>query len=75
VSPTPVITARELMSVLTRLGFVQIRSHGSHRRFAHQDGRKTVVPVHAGRDIPKGLLRKIVTMDMEMTMEEFISKL
>lgn len=35
------------------------------------DGRYTSVPVHSGEDIPKGLLRKIIREDLEMTLEEF----
>lgn len=56
-SQTPVVKARTLMRVLRRLGLVQTRSRGSHRRFEHPDGRRTTVPVHRGRDIPRGLLR------------------
>lgn len=74
-SATPVIDARTLISVLRRLGFVRTRSRGSHQRFAHPDGRKTTVPVHRGRDIPRGLLRQIVTIDLEMEMGEFIKLL
>ena len=54
-----------------RLGFVQTRARGSHRRFEHPDGRKTTVPVHKGRDIPRGLLRQIVAIDLGMDMDEF----
>ncbi len=71
-SETPVIGARVLIRVLKQLGFVQTRSRGSHRRFEHPDGRKTTVPVHKGRDLPRGLLRQIVTIDLEMSMDEFI---
>ena len=74
-STTPVVTARELMRVLRKLGFVQTRSRGSHRRFEHPDGRKTTVPVHRGRDIPRGLLRQIVTIDAGITMGEFVALL
>ena len=72
---TPVLTARQLIRALRRLGFVQIRSRGSHRRFEHPDGRKTTVPMHRGRDIPRGLLRHIVTGDVGITMDEFIALL
>ena len=71
----PVIPARELLRALRTLGFQEVRSHGSHHRFAHPDGRKTTVPVHAGRDLPRGLLRKVVTQDIGMTMEEFVALL
>ena len=35
------------------------------------DGRYTTVPVHSGEDLPKGLLRKIIREDLEMTLEDF----
>jgi len=35
------------------------------------DGRYTTVPVHRGEDVPKGLLRKIIREDLEMTLEDF----
>ena len=72
---TPVIPARKLIQVLLKLGFEEIRIRGSHHRFAHSDGRKTTVPVHAGRNLPRGLLRKIITIDLGMEMEEFVSLL
>ena len=71
-SATPVINARALMKGLRSLGFEQTRSRGSHRRFEHRDGRKTTVPVHKGRSIPRGLLRQIVTIDVGMDMAEFV---
>jgi len=71
----PVIPAQKLIQVLGRLGFEETRTHGSHHRFIHADGRKTTVPVHAGRDLPRGLLRRIVTQDLGMTMDEFVSLL
>ena len=70
-SATPSITARQLIRVLGQLGFEQTRSRGSHHRFEHPDGRKTTVPVHKGRDIPRGLLRQIVTIDLGMNVKEF----
>jgi predicted RNA binding protein YcfA (HicA-like mRNA interferase family) len=35
----------------------------------HPDGRKTTVPVHKGKDIGRGLLRKILR-DVDITAEE-----
>jgi predicted RNA binding protein YcfA (HicA-like mRNA interferase family) len=37
----------------------------------HPDGRVTVVPVHKGEDIGKGLLRKIIK-DARLSREEFL---
>lgn len=54
------IAFRKLVKVLRQHGFEQIRQKGSHVFFRHMDGRTTVVPNHSGRDIPPGLVRKIV---------------
>jgi len=35
------------------------------------EGRYTTVPVHSGEDIPKGLLRKIIREDLEISLEDF----
>lgn len=74
-TPTPIITARQLMKALRKLGFVEVRSRGSHRRWVHPDGRKTTVPVHRGRDVPRGLLRQVITIDVGIDMDEFVGLL
>jgi predicted RNA binding protein YcfA (HicA-like mRNA interferase family) len=70
-SSLPAINARKLIRVLNRLGFEEVRSRGSHRRFVHPDGRKTTVPVHKGRDVPRGLLQQIITIDVGISTDEF----
>jgi predicted RNA binding protein YcfA (HicA-like mRNA interferase family) len=37
-----------------------IRVKGSHHYLQHGDGRATVIPVHSGEDIGRGLLAKIL---------------
>jgi predicted RNA binding protein YcfA (HicA-like mRNA interferase family) len=56
----PSLTGRKLIAALKRLGFSVIRIKGSHHYLQHADGRATVVPVHAGEDIGRGLLAKIL---------------
>jgi predicted RNA binding protein YcfA (HicA-like mRNA interferase family) len=46
-----------------------IRVKGSHHFLRHADGRCTVVPVHRGETIGRGLLAQILR-DCEMTREE-----
>lgn len=60
----------EVMRVLERLGFLRVRQSGSHAVFRHPDGRWTTAPVHPGRDVAKGVLRKILR-DAGVTQEEF----
>ena len=54
------------------LGLSSTRTKGSHSRLKSEDGRATSVPVHAKKDIPIGLLRKIIREDLEIEIEEFI---
>lgn len=65
----PTLKARNLIKVLKRLGFINIRQEGSHIFFKHPDGRTTVVPYHAGKDIGKGLLRAILD-DIKVSARE-----
>jgi predicted RNA binding protein YcfA (HicA-like mRNA interferase family) len=67
----PVLTAREVIAILKKLGFVQVRQRGSHKRFRHPDGRSTTVPDHPGRDISPTLLRQIAE-DIDLYPEELI---
>ena len=71
----PTIKAKELITLLLSIGFEVVRINGSHHRLRHPDGRVTTVPVHAGREIPKGLLRKIIREDLKMEVEEFVAKI
>ena len=66
----PMLKPRELIRALERMGFILLRkSKGSHWQFQHPDGRRTTVPVHKGRDIGPGLLRKILR-DIELEPDE-----
>jgi predicted RNA binding protein YcfA (HicA-like mRNA interferase family) len=69
VSDFPALTGREIVQALERLGFVVIRIRGSHHFLRHPDGRRTVVPVHAGETIGPGLFAKILR-DAQITREE-----
>jgi len=71
-SKLPVLKGREFVKFLESIGFKVIRTKGSHVRLKSEDGRVTTVPVHEGKDIPKGLLRKIIREDLEMSLEEFL---
>jgi predicted RNA binding protein YcfA (HicA-like mRNA interferase family) len=70
---TPVLKSREVISILERLGFSQVRQRGSHKQFRHPDGRNTTVVVHRGRDVSPILLRQIAS-DIALTVEEFLER-
>ncbi|MBI2309540.1 type II toxin-antitoxin system HicA family toxin [Candidatus Collierbacteria bacterium] len=61
---------KDLIKILEKQGFVQIRQRGSHARLVHSDGRKTSVPIHSGEKVHLGLLRKILR-DAGFSPEEF----
>ena len=66
----PNLKPRELIRALEKLAFVVVRkSKGSHWQLAHPDGRRTTIPVHKGKDIGPGLLRKILR-DCELTVDQ-----
>ena len=68
-STFPAISGRNLIKALHRLGFDLIRVKGSHHFLRHPDGRCTVVPIHRGETIGRGLLAQILR-DCELTREE-----
>jgi len=72
----PSLKSREVISVLKKLGFQQDRSRGSHLVLYNPFTKKrTVIPIHKGKDIKKPLLRKIIEEDAGITIEEFLKKL
>ncbi len=70
----PRATGRELVAALAKAGFAVVRVKGSHHFLRHDDGRSTVVPVHAGETIGPGLVGKILA-DCEMTPDDLIAHL
>ena len=70
----PTISFRELISRVKRLGFEKVRQKGAHIRFSHPDGRKTTIPDHGSKDVPHGLLVKIIRYDLEMDTKDFFER-
>ncbi len=67
----PILKPDEIVSILKKLGFKEVRQKGAHKQFRHIDGRCTTVPFHKGRDISPILLKKIAK-DIDLTLEEFL---
>jgi len=47
----PDLKPGEVVSILEKLGFTEVRQRGSHRQYRHTDGRQTTVPFHKWLDI------------------------
>ena len=67
----PQLSFRQLIKKVKQIGFVAVRQKGSHIRFAHPDGRKTTIPDHGSKDVPHGLLVKIIRHDLKLHLKDF----
>jgi predicted RNA binding protein YcfA (HicA-like mRNA interferase family) len=71
----PGMNAKEVIRILKKFGFEESRQRGSHLvLFNPATNRRTVVPVHAGKDVKKPLLRRIIEDDVGVSIEEFLRK-
>ncbi len=61
-SAIPALPGIKVVRALERAGFTVTRISGSHHVMRHPDGRTVPVPVHPGRDMPKGTLRNILAI-------------
>ncbi len=70
----PAPTGTKLIKALRTFGFLVVRTKGSHHFLRHPDGRCTVVPVHRGETIGRGLLAQILR-DCEVTRKQILEQL
>jgi predicted RNA binding protein YcfA (HicA-like mRNA interferase family) len=65
----PLLSGRQVLATLKRLGFVEIDRRGSHVKMEHTDGRRIVFPFHreVDRYTLKGALR-----DADIEVEDFL---
>jgi predicted RNA binding protein YcfA (HicA-like mRNA interferase family) len=68
------LPGKKVIRILEQLGFEKVRQRGSHIFFRHPDGRTTILPIHKGQDIGRGLLQEIIK-DTKLTKEEFLKLL
>ena len=54
------ISGKKCCKILEKLGFENVHQVGSHVRYVHPDGRRTVVPVHGNEQLGRGLLTEIL---------------
>ena len=64
------ISGKKLCKIVEKLGFEKIHQVGSHARYIHPDGRKTVVPVHGDEELGKGLIVEILKQ-IRLSREEY----
>jgi predicted RNA binding protein YcfA (HicA-like mRNA interferase family) len=54
------ISGEKLIKILCEKGFEVKRRRGSHVQLEDDSGRRVTVPIHPGREVGRGLLRKIL---------------
>ena len=59
-TPLLPVTGRKMCRILEKLGFEKVHQVGSHARYVHTDGRKTVVPLHGNEELSIGLIKEIL---------------
>jgi len=67
----PRLSGREIAKLVEKLGFERVHQVGSHAKYAHPDGRVTMVPIHGNEEIGPGLTNEIIKQT-GITREEFI---
>ncbi|MEK7353216.1 MAG: type II toxin-antitoxin system HicA family toxin [Chloroflexota bacterium] len=70
----PTLTGDRIIKALAKAGFIVDRQRGSHVYLKHPDGRATVVPVHKGESVGRGLVSKILR-DTDLDREDFFGLL
>ncbi|MFQ5963794.1 MAG: type II toxin-antitoxin system HicA family toxin [Candidatus Scalinduaceae bacterium] len=68
----PLLSGRQVLSTLKRLGFIELHRRGSHIKMKHPNGKKIVFPYHdeIDRYTLKGALK-----DAEVDIDEFIKNI
>ncbi|MCK4475512.1 MAG: type II toxin-antitoxin system HicA family toxin [Methanophagales archaeon] len=65
------LTAREIISALSRDGFYLRSQRGSHQRYYHPDGRKVTVSFHSPSDtFPPKTLKRIIEKQAKWTEQD-----
>jgi predicted RNA binding protein YcfA (HicA-like mRNA interferase family) len=65
----PVLSGREIIKALAKVGFLPVRQKGSHVFLRHVDGRRTVVPLH--EEVNKSTMMDIIEQT-KLTRQEFL---
>ena len=54
------IDAYQLELFLLSLGFVKLRTKGSHSFYKHKDGRYTTIAFHSSATLPRPIIRSVL---------------
>ena len=67
----PVLSGRQGLAALQRLGFVELHRRGSHVKMEHPDGRRIVFPFHD--ELDRRTL-KVALQDANIDIQPFLDE-
>ena len=72
----PVLSGKDIVKVLSKIGFVHVRTKGSHAILNKQDSEKgkITVPVPLHRELAKGTLKSIMNQ-AGLTLDDLLALL
>jgi len=68
------VNAEKVIKALSKIGFQPVRQKGGHLFMRHPDGRSTIIPIHPGEELGRGILKEILS-DVGISKEEFLGLL
>ncbi len=69
-SKLKLISARRMEQLLLSLGFIKVRHRGGHAQYVHADGRKTTVSFYGNTDLPRPMIRTILS-EISLGIDEY----
>lgn len=69
----PILKTYEVLRIFLKFGFQPKRKKGSHLILT-KNNKRVVIPIHEGRDVPKGTLLNIIKQS-GLTKKEFLKLL
>ncbi len=66
----PRLTAKEMIAILEKKGFVLVRQSGSHRIYRNEKGVRITIPFHSGKILHPKIVKSII-QDAYLTDEDF----
>ena len=71
----PVVSGKEVLKALSRIGFVHVRTAGSHAILNEQtDKGKITIPVPLHKELAKGTLKSIMKQ-ADLSLDDFLKLL
>lgn len=70
----PRLTARQIVAVLEKTGFILTRQSGSHMIYKNAAGKRVTVPFHASKILHPKVLKSILR-DADLSVEKLLELL